>query len=82
MKDGPTTYTTTMTTCHGCRHLDHRMVQSGISPIYESRCNHPAIIAEDKVVVVPRFTQRGRYISEDSPMTPRWCPFLSPKETP
>lgn len=73
MKDGPTTYTATVTTCHGCRHLDIVALKDGRGGTCAARCLHPDVfdpIGMDGSQLVCW----GPVV--DPASTPEWCPHL------
>lgn len=73
MRDGPTVVVQEYRSCLGCRWLDHRMVMSGMHPIYENSCTHPD--ADVPCTFLSEFLRRGRFIGR-SDVTPEWCPVL------
>jgi hypothetical protein len=52
--------------CSGCKYYDHHMLRSGMHPIYESVCIHPATFTS-----IPR--QLPDMVRDAE--TPDWCPF-------
>lgn len=63
------------TSCSGCKYLSHRLIKSGMNPIYANNCTHP----ETKI--------RGNWFTGNLHEnhigvieTPDWCPFLKPKQ--
>ena len=77
MSDGPTFAAITYQSCSNCTHHDQRMWRSGDFPVYHHFCRHPAVKAARKVPWPQE--QHGEFIGETD-RTPKWCPFLAPKD--
>lgn len=65
----PHKVTQTVEYCSPCKWYTHRMVKSGLHPVYHSACNHPQEVADDMFDRTERgHTIHGQY-------RPSWCPI-------
>lgn len=63
--------------CSGCKFYSHRLVKSGMDPIYRNDCEHPRIKYDKDISYHGSLSMEGNLGKAEQ--TPNWCPFLQPE---
>lgn len=63
----PSTVRSEYQSCWPCKYFQQHLYKSGLNPIYESRCHHPA--------VQKHYDENGHYIGQNTDARPGWCPL-------